>query len=245
MTVPDDHVEERLLGLHYLGELDAAQSDVIHRHLTGCAACRALAEALVETLAALALLGDGADVAQPRRRPKRRASDRRASGGRASGHPGQADRPRASRRARLIREGGLLVFALILASLGLVAVVRDPPPPDGPDVVSVAATATDATSGASASVFVTGGDSGVAIRATVNGLRSGTAYVLYAVTIDGQSRPVHRWTSGPAVGELTAELDGVHLDELSFFTVSPEAGGVVVSVYLPGATGAPTPVQTG
>ncbi|WP_216592954.1 anti-sigma factor family protein [Verrucosispora sioxanthis] len=224
MTVPDDHVEERLLGLHYLGELDAAQSDVIHRHLTGCAACRALAEALVETLAALALLGDGADVAQPRRRPKRRASV-------PPGTPdprGWSAGLRADPRQPRSRCGGARP-----AAAGRT----------GRDVV--AATATDATSGASASVFVTGGDSGVAIRATVNGLRSGTAYVLYAVTIDGQSRPVHRWTSGPAVGELTAELDGVHLDELSFFTVSPEAGGVVVSVYLPGATGAPTPVQTG
>ncbi len=242
MTVPDDHVEERLLGLHYLGELDAAQSDVIHRHLTGCAACRALAEALVETLAALALLGDGADVAQPRRRPKRR---HRTAGHRATGiDPGQADRPRASRRARLIREGGLLVFALILASLGLVAVVRDPPPPDGPDVMSSPprrpmprpALRIRLRHRRRQRCRDPRDRQRAAFRNRVRALRRHHRRAESAGA---------RWTSGPAVGELTAELDGVHLDELSFFTVSPEAGGVVVSVYLPGATGAPTPVQTG
>jgi hypothetical protein len=111
--------------------------------------------------------------------------------------------------------------------------------------VTAAAKATDTTSGASASVFLTDGDQGVTIRATVSGLRSGTAYVLYASTFDGESRPVHHWTGTEAVEDVTAELDGIHLGDLSFFTISPEGGGVVVSVYLPGSAGAPAPSLPG
>ena len=49
------HVEEEQLVLHYLGELDPARSDEVHRHLTSCPPCGAQAREIVETMAALTL----------------------------------------------------------------------------------------------------------------------------------------------------------------------------------------------
>jgi hypothetical protein len=51
------HVEEELLGLHFMDALQPAQSDEIHRHLEACAECRGKADDVIETVAALALLG--------------------------------------------------------------------------------------------------------------------------------------------------------------------------------------------
>ncbi|MFE9191953.1 hypothetical protein ACFYL6_20315 [Micromonospora sp. NPDC007208] len=51
------HIEEEQIVLHYLGALDPGQSELIHRHLQVCAGCRALADEIVETVAALAMLG--------------------------------------------------------------------------------------------------------------------------------------------------------------------------------------------
>ncbi|MEO3770661.1 hypothetical protein [Micromonospora sp. B9E7] len=51
------HIEEERIALHYLGALDPGRSELIHRHLQVCARCRALADEIVETVAALALLG--------------------------------------------------------------------------------------------------------------------------------------------------------------------------------------------
>ncbi|MEU8167238.1 zf-HC2 domain-containing protein [Micromonospora sp. NPDC049004] len=256
----DEHVGDDLLGLHHLGELDPAQSDVIHRHLAACAECRARADGVVETLAALALLADvggeapvSADdrsTAHVVARPHPTGGDRSAvppdtrPTGRSERPGSRPGRPRtAARRLRLIRASGLLVLVLVLAGLGLGAIVRGPETDDATTVATVAAKASDTRSGASASVFLTEDEDGVTVRATVSGLRSGTRYVLYAVTSDGDSQPVGRWAGTSPVHEVTGELDGVRLKELSFFTVSPEAGGVVVSVYLPGVAGAPVSGQ--
>ncbi|MFI5935030.1 anti-sigma factor family protein [Actinoplanes sp. NPDC051494] len=243
-TVPDEHVGEELLALHFLGELEPAHSDVIHRHLNTCTACRAGADEVVETLAALAqLTGDKAVAGHSADRPLPAAAPagRRRPARGAGGSTGPGARGTASRRARLARAGGLLALVLIIAGLGLGALVRGPGHRADQALVTAAATATDRTSGASASVLLTESDDEVDIRATVNGLRPGTAYVLYAVTSDGQSRPVSHWTGTDTVQDVSGELRGVQLKDLSFFTVSPESGGVAVSVYLPGAAGAPAP----
>jgi Putative zinc-finger len=246
-TVPDDHVEEELLGLHFLGELDPAHSDVIHQHLQGCATCRAGADEVVETLAALALLtGEdppAADVAGHPLPAAVPAGPRRPGGGGGGGPAGTGPGRRrpASRRLRLAQAAGLLALVLVVAGLGITALVRGPGEPGGRAIVTAAASATDRTSGAGASVLLTETEDGVGVRATVSGLPAGTAYVLYAVTSDGQTHPVSRWTSTAAVREVSGELDGVRLKSVSFFTVSPESGGVAVSVYLPGAAGAPAP----
>ncbi|MEU5785992.1 hypothetical protein [Micromonospora lupini] len=52
------HIEEERIALHYLGVLDPGESELIHRHLRVCACCRAHADDIVETVAALALLGE-------------------------------------------------------------------------------------------------------------------------------------------------------------------------------------------
>jgi anti-sigma factor RsiW len=57
----DAHIQEEQLVLHYLGELDPARSDAVHRHLTACPRCGASAGEIVEVMAALTL----ADLDRP------------------------------------------------------------------------------------------------------------------------------------------------------------------------------------
>jgi hypothetical protein len=139
----------------------------------------------------------------------------------------------------LLRAGALLALVLVVAGLGLATLVRSPQGGPTP-IVTAAAEATDRTTGASASVTVSDeDDEGVTIRATVSGLREGTDYLLYAVTSDGGTQEVTRWTGTAAVQDVSGRLP-VRLDDLSFFTVALAGGGPVVSVYLPGVPVAPT-----
>jgi len=240
----DAHVDQELLGLHYMDALDPAQSDVIHRHLEECSACRAQADEVIDTVAALALLGIDDVVTgtaatpppAPARAPARSGTGPvRPSGRGGSTRPGQ----KKGRTGKLLRAGSLLALVLVLAGLGLATLVRSPQGKPTP-VVTAAAVATDRTTGASASVMVTSeGDDGVIIRATVSGLREGTAYVLYAVTSDSATGEVSRWTGTAAVQDVSGFLP-VRIGDLSFFTVSLADGGPVVSVYLPGVPVAPT-----
>jgi hypothetical protein len=234
------HVDQEMLGLHYMDALDPAQSDVIHRHLEECSVCRAQADEVIDTVAALALLGIddvvSGKAATPRPAPARRgAGPVRPSGRGGSTRPGQPK----GRTGKLLRAGSLLALVLVLAGLGLATLVRSPQGEPTP-MATAAAVATDETTGASASVTVTGeGSDGVIIRATVSGLRDGVAYVLYAVTSDSTTGEVSRWTGTAAVQDVSGFLP-VRLGDLSFFTVSLADGRPVVSVYLPGVPVAPT-----
>jgi len=241
----DAHVDQELLGLHYMDALDPAQSDVIHRHLEECSACRAQADEVIGTVAALALLGiddvvpGTAATPPPAPAPARGGTAPvRPSGRGGSTRPGQP-KGRSGRTGKLVRTGSLLALVLVLAGLGLATLVRAPQGKPTP-VVTAAAVATDGTTGASASVMVSSeGDDGVTVRATVSGLRDGAAYVLYAVTSDSATGEVSRWTGTAAVQDVSGYLP-VRIGDLSFFTVSLADGGPVVSVYLPGVAVAPT-----
>ncbi|MFI7539814.1 zf-HC2 domain-containing protein [Actinoplanes sp. NPDC049599] len=246
------HVHQELLGLHFMDALDPAESDVIHRHLEDCPACRARADEVIDTVAALALLGtDDVDpgtpapvatpvAAAPARRPGGpvRPSGRAGSTRPSSSRPGEKAR-RSGRTGKLLQAGSLLALVLVVAGLGLATLLRSPQGEPTP-VRTAAAVATDDTTGASASVAVASeGEDGVRIRATVSGLREGTAYVLHAVTSDSTTGEVVRWTGTSAVQEVSGYLP-VRIGDLSFFTVSLADGGPVVSVYLPGVPVAPT-----
>lgn len=287
----DAHVDQELLGLHYLDALDPAESDVIHQHLEQCPACQAQADEVIDTVAALALLGtddlEPSSTARPESAVRSEsaaglefpARSETAVGGEsvgsaeaevgvmpaergnsaafaASGKSGPArngsgsvrpargggsTRPGEKRRrtGKLLRTGALLALVLVVAGLGLATLVRSPQGGPTP-ILTAAAEATDQTTGASASVTVSDeDDDGVTIRATVSGLREGTDYLLYAVTSDGGTQEVTRWTGTAAVQDVSGRLP-VRLDDLSFFTVALAGGGPVVSVYLPGVPVAPT-----
>lgn len=229
MTGP--HPEETTLGLHFLGELDPVTTNDVHQHLAACPPCRERADEVVDAVASLALLSLDDD------QRKRHV----APGPLRSATPGGRARPRGRRR-RLLRLGGLLALVLVVAGLGLGALLRGPSTGD-PAVVTAAASAVDGRSGAEMSVVATGGDKGVTVRATVSGLEAGTGYVLYAVTSDGQSRAVERWTGGTGVREIGGLLEGVVIDELEFLSVSRDPSGVVVTVHLPEPSESPSPAE--
>jgi hypothetical protein len=149
------------------------------------------------------------------------------------GPPGRRPQARDRRKPALIRLGGLLTLVVVVGGLAFGALLhgnREPGAVAVP-VVTAAATAADRSTGASLSVFVTQGESGVSVRATVDGLRSGVGYRLQAVTSDGHAWPVVNWTSDGKLQDITAEVP-VPLSTLVFFTVSRAGNGPVVSAYL-------------
>jgi anti-sigma factor RsiW len=220
----DTHVEDELLSMHFLGELDPAQSDEVHRHLESCPACAAKADEVVEVMAALALdlteepapapAAPSRPVEQhvvptgprPASRPAARPKSARSASVRPSG---------GSRRRRLLTSAALLVLVLAVGGLGVSALIRGSGGP-GVAIVNVGASA-----------------AGLTVRVTVTGLTAGEAYVLYAVTSDGQTHEVVRWTSRSAVEPVEGRLPGAAVRDLSFVTVSTAAGSVVVTVNLP------------
>jgi anti-sigma factor RsiW len=256
------HVEEERLGLHFLGELDAAQSDEVHRHLESCGQCRAKADDIVDVLAALALdLDPSGREAEPAVRPARSAaaasgpaapvrpvaprpgaarpgSGRPGSTGHGSAGPSSAGHGaagpgrRPSRTRRLWTTAGLLVLVLVVGGLGLSALLRGADR-TGTAIVTAGATASDERSGATASVFVTGEQDGLVVRATFTGLESGRGYVLYAAASDGEARELTRWTSRGGVEDVEGRLPGLEVGGLSFVTVTTSAGSAVLYVRLP------------
>lgn len=144
-------------------------------------------------------------------------------------------RPQAPdrRKPALVRLSALLTLVVVVGGLAFGALLhgdRDAGSVAVP-VVTAAATAADRSTGASLSVFVTQGESGVSVRATVDGLRPGVGYRLQAVTSDGHAWPVVNWTSDGKLQDITAEVP-VPLSSLVFFTVSQAGSGPVVSAYL-------------
>ncbi|HWS32529.1 MAG TPA: hypothetical protein VN408_07275 [Actinoplanes sp.] len=252
----DSHVDEQLLGLHYMDALDPAESDVIHQHLQACPECHARAEEIIDAVAALALLGTddavpgtpepvAAPIAAPvpvapvrRGNAAVRPAGRTGSTRPGSARPGERTR-RPGRIGKILQASSLLALVLFVAGLGLTALLRSVQG-ETTSVRTASAEATDGTTGATASVTVSSqDDDSVTITATVTGLRDGTAYILHAVTSDSTTREVVRWTGTPTVQEVSGDLP-VRIGDLSFFTVSVVDGGPVVSVYLPDVPVAPT-----
>ncbi len=255
------HVAD-LLGLYYLDALDDAQGDRIERHLRTCAPCGAQAEETVETVAALALLSDDERAgfvdrpAAPQQRTPpaggtmRTGSDR--PGGERGTRPGRTEKPRRAptgpgrrppartRRVRAVaRLGALLALTLVVGGLAVGALVRGSGDGGRLPAITAAATAEDSATGASVSVVATQQDGGVQIRASVDGLRAGTPYRLYAVSVDGQVWPVADWIGQDLVQEVTGNVP-VDLSSLVFLSVSLTGDAPVVSVYLT-RSGAPAP----
>ena len=93
------------------------------------------------------------------------------------------------------------------------------------------ASAEDDTSGASLSVYVSGDQHLVTVRATVSGLHDGGRYRLYAVTSDGRTWVVDEWLGSTGAQNLSGTVS-VPVNTLAFFTVTEVDGGTVVSAYL-------------
>ncbi|MEU4397144.1 zf-HC2 domain-containing protein [Micromonospora orduensis] len=238
-----DHVTD-LLGPHYMGALDPADSDAVDRHLRDCAQCRVTAREVCDVVAALALLSDDVAVeeASPVTRPAAPAARRggsgtvRPAGGRpVSAGPGRQPRPRRQRLA-LVR-AGLALAVVLFVGFGALFVLDQVSDEAVPEVVTVAASGSEPRTGATASVFASETDSGVHVRVTVTGLRAGTGYQLYAVTLDGQTREIASWTSTETVQEVSGDLP-VALGDLAFVTISVANGAPSVTVHLPRATSA-------
>lgn len=231
------HVQEELLGLHFMDALEPAESKRIHEHLEGCPACQGRADEVCGTIAALALLETSAptdvDLSPPPTAPAGPpAAARRPRRGSPGRPPGRSSGRLPDRRKRpvgkLVYAGALLALTLVIGALGVTTFLRGP----GTGEIATVAAEGSGSTGASASVHVaenTGG--GVTVRTTVTGLEPGTPYVLYAATSDQQILEVARWNGTSEVQELEGHLP-VPLGSLLSFTITLESGEPVVVVTL-------------
>jgi anti-sigma factor RsiW len=214
-STSDPHLRDSL-GLYLLGSLDQRERDDVERHLAGCPDCRVESDQLGEVVAALALLSEeeGREVVEefgvPSRPPTRTV--------------------RAPKRTRaLLSIAGLVV--VIFLSIGIFVAVYNTGAAPTAVTLTFAAAPADTSSGATVSVVASGHDGRVTVRATVTGLRTGTAYQLYAVTSDGSTHVVTSWTGSDAPQDVTGDLP-VSPRQLSFFTVTLADSTPVVSAYL-------------
>ncbi|WP_422747614.1 zf-HC2 domain-containing protein [Micromonospora sp. WMMD1219] len=238
----DGHVTD-LLGPHYMGALDPAESDAVDRHLRDCAQCRSAAREVCEVVAALALLSDDVAVEQvppPVTRPavpaaRRGRSDASRPAGRRSGSAGPGRQPRTRRQQLALMRVGLALAVVLFVGFGTLFVLDRTTDEPGPEVVTVAATGSEPRTGATASVFASESDGSVLVRVTATGLRAGTRYELYAVTLDGQARKIAEWTGTDTVQESSGDLP-VGLADLAFVTIRVVDGPPAVTVQLPRPT---------
>jgi hypothetical protein len=230
-----------LLGPYYMDALHPAESDVVDRHLRECADCRSAAGEVCDVIAALALLDDANEPAVAR--PARSTAERNLLGNRRpagrTALPGPAGRPRSRQQRIALMRASLALAVLLFAGFGTLFVVDQLTGDDRRSLVTVAVTASEPGTGASATVFASETESGVHLQVTVSGLRDGNAYQLITVTLDGQAHDVSRWTGRSTVQDISADAPGT-LADLSFVTISMVGGPPAVMVDLRGH-GRPAP----
>ncbi|MFG1605385.1 zf-HC2 domain-containing protein [Actinoplanes sp. NPDC049265] len=243
----DDHVTD-LLGPHYMDALTPAESDAVDRHLRDCAECRSAAESVVEVVAALGLLLEddgapsGAQKAAPSTPDVVRPGPVRAASVRPSGRTaptGPARRTRSRRQRLALAKAGLALALVLVVGFGALTLLNRLTSDGGRAVVTVAATASAAAGGPSASVQASETGDGVHVKVAAAGLQLGTTYRLDAVTSDGTVHEVDQWSGAPTVQEVAGDLP-VPFDQLAFVTISEVGGPPVLTVYLRGP-GAATP----
>jgi anti-sigma factor RsiW len=213
--------ESELLGAYVLGVLDGDEWATVQSHLDGCAPCRHEVDDLREMEAALGeippealldgppaegdgvLLGTLADVRKSRRR-----------------------------RSFLWALAAVIVVVVFVAGGALTgrltapaAVAADPVPG------AVAATATDAQTGASMTVSVQPAAGWVRVRATLTGVPAGEDCRLFVVSADGARQQAASWLSAAQ----PTTVDGAALMAPAAVTVvqaETYAGQILVAVPL-------------
>jgi anti-sigma factor RsiW len=255
----DEHVREAL-GLYLLGALEDDARERVELHLAHCPGCCTEADELgtvVELLApidpqdirdVIAEFGIPAgerppEATVPAQQPAPRVGIPRtaARAGRAPGdgmrRPGSS-REALTRRLRDRRSRALLALgaltAVLLVFVGMaLGVAVSGTGGGGPTDIRLAATASaeDSHSGASLTVYISGDQHRVTVRATVSGLLIGTRYRLYAVTSDGRTWVVDEWLGSSGVQDRSGAL-AVAANSLVFFSVTNSGGATVVSAFL-------------
>ena len=158
-------------------------------------------------------------------------------------HAPAARTSRSRQRRKIVVTSCMLVGVVAFGGLAVSALVRGLPQDDAAPatapVLSAEASAADRGTGAQMSVFLHEGEDGVAVRATLNKLRKGTGYRLYAQSFDGRRWPVVNWTGTAGVQEVEGAVPAT-LAEISHFIVLRSDRKTAVTVYLP-RSAAPAP----
>ncbi|MFC9326150.1 anti-sigma factor family protein [Kitasatospora sp. NPDC057015] len=198
----EDHVD---VGAYVLGVLDAADRAAFEEHLAGCPQCaEQVAElGVLEPMLAEFLAAGGpaaADPADPAPRPGDELLTRLVGEVTAT--------RRRSRRRRLVLVAAAAV--LVVGGPAVTAVVTADPGSHPPQVVAQQFTATDATSGAQATVAVEGKKWGSRISLQLSHVQGPLSCDLVAVSRTGERQTVTSWTVPPAGYGTTGSPDALN-----------------------------------
>ncbi|MFE2918402.1 anti-sigma factor family protein [Kitasatospora indigofera] len=233
MTPPrEDHVD---VGAYVLGVLDAADRGAFEKHLAGCPQCAEQVAELgaLEPMLAEFLVAGGADAADPADPLPRPGDDLLTR---------LVDEVTATRRRGRRRRLVLVAAAAVLVVGGpaVTAAVTADPGSHAPQVVAQQQfSATDATTGAQATVGVEGKKWGSQISLQLSHVQGPLSCDLVAVSRAGERQTVTTWTVPPAGYGTTGSPDalrtsggaGLQLKDIDHFEVRTLDGNqVLVSV---------------
>jgi anti-sigma factor RsiW len=214
VTEADEHVQD-LLGLYALNRLEGAELRRVEAHLPDCERC-------LDDLASI----DGMPLLLDRIGPQDVAA-LRAAVVPASGNVttlGAARRRRRPQTWKLAMVAAAVLIAIVGVGLFLVSPART-----HDDPATLVAVASDATTGVSASVSVSSHAGGATVEATFQGVPAGGRYRFLAVSATGATLVVGQFPGDKPVRQLRGEVS-VSADQISFFSLVDDAGGVLVSV---------------
>lgn len=135
---------------------------------------------------------------------------------------------RVNRMRSLASTGFLLVAAVLVMTLSGVALLRG-----AWDTPAAGATATAAREarGIAVSIFATEDAEGLLIRSAVSGMQPGASYLLSAVSADGRSMPVVRWTATGTEREWAGRI-AQRLSNVVSVTLMQPAARIEITVPL-------------
>ncbi|MDJ0380028.1 zf-HC2 domain-containing protein [Streptomyces sp. G-G2] len=235
--------EEELLGPYVLGVLDDGEARRVEEHMSGCVRCREEVAALREMEAALGEVPEEAFLEGPpqggdlllQRTLRQMRSEREAAARRRTGVVGLVAAAALA---------GVFWAGTALAGPDAGPVAQGPPPtptvsaqPSPPPVGVRVASATDAGTGARATVQLTPAATWVRLHAAVTGIPAGERCLLVVVARDGTRTTAGSWVVGSQENGSGkgAALDGsaaVDPGQVKEIVVQNEAGTSFVTVPL-------------
>jgi hypothetical protein len=214
------------LGLFVLAALPLDEHLEVEQHLTECADCRAECHELSDVPAMFSSLSAEdmralADEFAPASRRERRGWLSGLSVGRLVA--GTFAPTRWALGARIVAAAAAVA---VMLSVGIGVWLQWPGGGAGSDLTVAAK---NQSSGARASIVVTGRDTGAHVEATLSGLEPGVRYELVAVAVDGETAVAAQWAGTSETSKVVGDV-GLAPDDLAFFTVAEQDGSVVLTV---------------
>ncbi len=212
-----------LLGGYAAGLTGAVEDDLVERHLLGCAQCLREQQHLASAAWSLIRCVDLPDPPPSPRPAGRMVRSRRRPRARPDAAPtGWARRP--------IRALAFAAAALVVvAGLGVGALLRPATAPSPPALTQLVASASDDSTGVSAVLVLTRRQDDVGVQVTVRGLQIGASYQLLLLARTGQAVVIAQWQATDATQVIRGTVP-VPIEDVGVFAIGRPDGTILLAV---------------